>query len=44
MSVIELGEHLDAIFLCQLLKIALAMEPWPTAWQKKSFVQTFLAF
>ncbi len=40
---IKLGEHLDAFFHCQLLKIAVEMAAWPTAWQKSS-VQTFLVF
>jgi hypothetical protein len=33
----ELGEHLDALFQCQLLKIAVAMTAWATAWQKNKF-------
>jgi hypothetical protein len=44
MGIIELGEHLDAFFHCQLLKIAVAMAAWLTAWQKTSSEQTFLAF
>jgi hypothetical protein len=35
MAIIKLGEHLDAFFYCQLLKIVVAMAAWPTAWQKK---------
>jgi hypothetical protein len=31
----ELGEHLDAFFHSQLLKIDAAMAFWATAWQKK---------
>jgi hypothetical protein len=44
MAIIKLEEHLDAFFHCQLLKIAVAIAAWPTAWQKTSSVQTFLAF
>jgi hypothetical protein len=39
---LELGEHLDALFQCQLLKITAAMAAWATAWQKTSLVQTRL--
>jgi len=44
MAIMELGEHLDALFQCQLLKIAAAMTAWATAWQKTSSVQTCLVF
>jgi hypothetical protein len=44
MAIMELGEHLDAIFQCQLLKIAAAMTAWATAWQKTSSVETCLVF
>ncbi len=40
----ELGEHLDALFQCQLLKIAAAMAALATAWQKTSSVQTCWVF
>jgi hypothetical protein len=42
----ELGEHLDAFFHSQLLKIEAAMAFWVLAWQKKktSSVQTCLVF
>jgi hypothetical protein len=40
----ELGEHLDTFFLCQLLKIAALMAAYSTAWQKTSFVQTAWSF
>ncbi len=40
----ELGEHLDALFQCQLLKIAAAMTAWAMDWQKTSSVQTCLVF
>jgi hypothetical protein len=39
-----LGEHLNAFFHCQLLKIAVAMAAWPAAWQKTSSLQTCLVF
>jgi hypothetical protein len=35
MAIIVLGEHLNAFFHCQLLKIAVAMTAWPAAWQKQ---------
>jgi hypothetical protein len=35
MAIMELGEHLDALFQCQLLKIAAAMTAWAKAWQKQ---------
>jgi hypothetical protein len=44
MAIMELGENLDALFQCQLLKIAAAMAAWATAWQKTSSVQTSLVF
>jgi hypothetical protein len=44
MAVMELGEHLDALFQCQLLKIAAAMAAWATAWQKTTTVQTCWVF
>jgi hypothetical protein len=31
MAIMELGEHLDALFQWQLLKIAEAMAAWATA-------------
>jgi hypothetical protein len=34
----ELGEHLDALFQCQLLKKTAAMAAWALAWQKTSSV------
>jgi hypothetical protein len=40
MAFMELGEHLDALFQCQLLKIAAAMTAWVTArqgWKKPGF-------
>jgi hypothetical protein len=43
-QIMEQGEHLDAFFHYQLLKIAVAIAAWPTAWQKTSSVQTFLDF
>ncbi len=33
----ELGEHLDSFFQCQLLKIAVTMAAWVTALQKNKF-------
>jgi hypothetical protein len=33
MAILEQGEHLDAFFLCQILKIAAAMAAWATALQ-----------
>jgi hypothetical protein len=36
MAILEQGEHLDALFQCQLLKIAAAMTAWATVWQKTS--------
>jgi hypothetical protein len=44
MAIMELGENLEALFQCQLLKIAVAMAAWATAWQKTSSVQTCLVF
>jgi hypothetical protein len=45
MEIMELGEHFDALFQCQLLKIAAAITAWATAWQKTSLVlQTCLVF
>jgi hypothetical protein len=38
----ELGEHLDAFFHSQLLKIETAMAFWVLAWQKTCPVQTCL--
>jgi hypothetical protein len=40
MRKMELGEHLDAFFHSQLLKIVAAMAFWALAWQKTSSVQT----
>jgi hypothetical protein len=40
----ELGEHLDGHFQCQLLKIAAAMAAWATPWQKTSSAQTCFVF
>jgi hypothetical protein len=40
----ELGEHLDAFFHSQLLKIEAPMAFWALAWQKTSSVQTCLVF
>jgi hypothetical protein len=40
----ELGEHLDAFFHSQLLKIETAVAFWALAWQKTSAVQTCLVF
>jgi hypothetical protein len=44
MAIMELGEHLDALFQCQLLKIAAAKAAWATAWQKAGSVQPCLVF
>jgi hypothetical protein len=44
MAIMELGEHLEALFKCQLLKIAAAIAAWATAWQKTISVQTCLVF
>jgi hypothetical protein len=44
MAIMELGKHLDALFQCQLLKIAAAMAAWAMAGQKTSSVQMFLVF
>jgi hypothetical protein len=44
MGIMELEEHLDALFQCQLLKIVAAMAAWATAWQKTSSVQTCWVF
>jgi hypothetical protein len=38
----KLGEHLNAFFHSQLLKIEAAMAFWVLAWQKTSSVQTCL--
>jgi hypothetical protein len=43
-AIMELGEHLDTFFQCQLLKIAAALAAWVTAWQKISSVQTCWVF
>jgi hypothetical protein len=40
MQKMELGEHLNAFFHSQSLKIAVAMAFWALAWQKTSSVQT----
>jgi hypothetical protein len=40
----ELGEHLDAFFHSQLLKIEAAMAFWVLDWQKTCSVQTCLVF
>jgi hypothetical protein len=40
MRKMELGEHLDAFFLSQLLKIEAVMAFCALAWQKTSSVQT----
>jgi hypothetical protein len=40
----ELGEHLDAFFRSQLLKIEAAIAVWVLAWQKTSSEQTCLVF
>jgi hypothetical protein len=37
MAIMELGEHLDALFQCQLLKIEAAITAWATAWQKLQY-------
>jgi hypothetical protein len=37
-----LGEHLNAYFYCQLLKIAVAMSAWQTAWEKNKFFTDML--
>jgi hypothetical protein len=44
MAFMELAEHFDALFQCQLLKIAAVMTAWATVWQKTSSVQTCLVF
>jgi hypothetical protein len=44
MAKMELGEHPDAFFHSQLLKIEAAMTFWALAWQKTSPVQTCLVF
>jgi hypothetical protein len=44
MAIMELGEHLDALFQCQLLKIAAVMAAWATTWQKTISVQTCWVF
>jgi hypothetical protein len=44
MQKMELGEHLYAFFLNQLLKKEVAMAFWALAWQKTSSVQTCLVF
>jgi hypothetical protein len=40
----ELGEHLDTLFQCQLLKIAAAMAAWALAWQKKVWYRRAWSF
>jgi hypothetical protein len=35
MAIMELGEHLDTLFQCQLLKIAAAMAAWAQRPDKK---------
>jgi hypothetical protein len=40
MRKMELGEHRDAFFHSQLLKIEVAMAFWALSWQKTSSVQT----
>jgi hypothetical protein len=37
MAIMELGENLDALFQCQLLKIAVAMAAWAASWQRNKF-------
>jgi hypothetical protein len=44
LAIMELGEHLEAFFHRQLLKIAALMAACSTAWQKTSSVQTCLVF
>jgi hypothetical protein len=44
MAIMALGEHLNAFFHCQLLKIAVAMAAWPATWQKTSSLQACLVF
>jgi hypothetical protein len=44
MQKMALGEHLDAFFHSQLLKIEAAMTFWALARQKTSSVQTWLVF
>jgi hypothetical protein len=44
MAKMELGEHLDAFFHSQLLKIEMALAFWVLACQKTSSVQTCLVF
>jgi hypothetical protein len=44
MAIMALGEHLNAFFHGQLLKIAVAMAKQPAAWQKTSSLQTCLVF
>jgi hypothetical protein len=44
MAIMELGEHLEVLFQCQLLRIAAAMAAWATTWQKTSSVQTCWVF
>jgi hypothetical protein len=40
MRKMELGEHLDAFFHSQLLKIEASMAFWALTWPKTSSVQT----
>jgi hypothetical protein len=42
MQKMELGEHVEAFFHSQLLKIEAAMAFWALAWQKTSSLQTCL--
>jgi hypothetical protein len=44
MAIIELGEHLNALFQCQLLKIAVEIAAWAMAWQNTGSVQPCLVF
>ncbi len=43
-AIMALGEHLNAFFHSQLLKIAVAMAVWPATLQKTSSLQTCLVF
>jgi hypothetical protein len=44
MQKMELGEHLDAFFHSQFLKIEATMAFRALAWQKTSYIQTCLVF
>jgi hypothetical protein len=44
MQKMEVGEHLDAFFHSQLLKIEATMPFWALAWQKTSSGKTCLVF